>query len=104
MSAAVREPRGPRPAGHVKAPLRRWHERLYFHLSRDEHDARTQIGMSLRHTERLAYNLEGPLLALDRSERGQNAAQWDDLEARLWPDGQWVGVIDEVRREQGWTA
>ena len=45
VSAIVREPDGPRPAGRVRALLRRWRERAYFHLSRDEHDARTQIGM-----------------------------------------------------------
>ena len=102
VSTIVREPHGPRPAGRVKALLRRWRERAYFHLSRDEHDARTQIGMSLWHAERLAYNLESPSLALDCGEHGQNAGQWDDLEAELWPDGEWVDVIDQVRRDQGW--
>jgi hypothetical protein len=79
-------------------------QRERFHLDPAEYDARIQIGMPLGHLERLAYNLEGPLLALDRSERGRNAGQWNDLEAGpdLWPGGEWVHVIEEVRREEGW--
>lgn len=79
-------------------------QRESYGLDLAEYDARILIGMPLGHLERLAYNLEGPLLALDRSERGRNAEQWDDLEAGpdLWPDGEWAGVIEEVRREQGW--
>lgn len=74
-------------------------------LDEAEYDARIQIGMPLRHLERLAYNLEGPLLALDRSVRDRNAEQWDELEAGpdLWPGGEWVDVIEDVRREQGWS-
>ena len=79
-------------------------QRKSYHLDLAEYDARILIGMPLGHLERLAYNLEGPLLALDRSMRGRNAEQWDDLESCrcLWPDGEWTGVIEEVRREQGW--
>lgn len=78
--------------------------RKRYELDLAEYDTRIQIGMPVGHPERLAYNLEGPTLALDRSERGRNAEQWDDLEAGpdLWPDGEWAGVIEEVRREQGW--
>lgn len=85
----VREPKGPRRAERTKRARRReWHERLYFGLSRAEWDSRVQIGMSLWHTERLAYDLP-------------NAEEWDDLEVWIWPDG-WVHVIEEFRREQGW--
>lgn len=91
VPAIVREPRGPRPSGRVRARLRQWHERLYFHLSRAEWDSRVQIGMSLWHTERLAYHLPNP-------------EEWDEREVQpdLWPDGEWTGVIEEVRREEGW--
>lgn len=91
VSAIVREPSGPRPSGRVRARMRQWRERLYFHLSRAEWDSRVQIGMSLWHTERLAYHLPNP-------------EEWDEREAMpdLWPDGEWTGVIEEVRREEGW--
>lgn len=77
-------------------------QRQSYGLDLAEYDARILIGMPLGHLERLAYNLEGPTLALDRSERGRNAGQWDEREAQIWPDGEWTGVIEEVRREQGW--
>ena len=86
VSAIVGQPYGPRPAGRVKARIREWHERAYFHLSRAEWDARVQIGMSLWHTERLAYRLPSP-------------ERWDALEDSIWPDGAWIAVIEEFWRE-----
>lgn len=89
VSMAVREPRGPRPAGSVRWRLRAWHERAYFHLSAAEWDARVQIGMSLWHSERLAYRLPDP-------------ERWDELEDATWPDGSWTAVIEEHWRENEW--
>lgn len=89
VSAIVREPEGPRPAeGTRKARRREWRERLYFGLSRAEWDSRIQIGMSLWHTERLAYHLPNP-------------GQWDEWEERTWPHGEWVGEIEAYWRETG---
>jgi len=88
ISQIVREPCGPRPPGGTwRAKLREWRERAYFHLSREEWDARVQIGMSLWHIERLAY-------------RAQHQEQWAELEASLWPHSEWVQEIQDRRRGQ----
>lgn len=66
-------------------------QREHYGLDLAEYDARIKIGMPLGHLERLAYNLPNP-------------EEWDEREAGpdLWPDGEWVDVIEEVRRERGW--
>lgn len=90
VSAIIGQPYGDRPApGTGAAKRREWHERAYFHLSRAEWDSRIQIGMSLWHTERLAYCLPDP-------------ERWDELEDRIWPDGSWTAVIEQFWRETEW--
>jgi hypothetical protein len=61
-------------------------ERRRYGLSMAEWDCRKKIGMSLWHTERLAYHLPNP-------------EWWDDLEDEIWPDGEWTDVIEEHWRE-----
>jgi hypothetical protein len=85
ISAIVREPHGPRPSGPLRARLRGWHERAYFHLSRAEWDARVKLGVSLWHPDHVAAGPVPPEL--------QRLEWW------LWPCGEWTDVIEEHWRE-----
>jgi hypothetical protein len=85
VSWILGEPYGPRPERGAAALRRQWHERLYFHLGKAEWDSRVKLGVSLWHRERVAIGAVPPGL--------QRLEDW------LWPECEWMDVVEDVWRE-----